>query len=246
MSTKHLKGAPLPRKVIEHSVFFNSGAILFHRTGDASEAEAARHGLPQGARLSGTIASSLLGRELRRLDGTRGIVTYVDDVLIGACDPAGAKTLAEAIKMRFGKLPGGPLSFKLIKTASAEGGFSFLGYWIRLIEKEGEPFVSVKPSHEAYQKLRKRTYKRLRQLGAKLDWDMGVKRASSYLERWLKTYSYWKPTEQEVDEISARVETYVSDYLSNVPLKIKPALGKAAVIGHNPGTGYCELQEVGS
>ena len=128
VSTKHLKGVPLPKKVMRHSVFFNRHAILLHSNCNAAEAESARHGLPQGARVSGILASSLLGRELHQLDGAMGIVTYVDDGVIGACDPTGAKSLAEAIKLRFGKHPGGPLGFKKLDVRSIEQGFAFVGY----------------------------------------------------------------------------------------------------------------------
>ena len=221
---KHLKGLSIPKKVIQHSVLFNSRTILVATHGNTAEAEAARQGLPQGARLSGNLASSLLGRELCHFDGAKGIVSYVDDVLMGACDPTGANALAKAIKKRFDHLPGGPLSFKMLKTVNIEQGISFLGYYLRRAPGHGCHSVSVRPSHEAYVRLRKGIFRRLRSLGPNLEWDAAAMEAGQYRERWLQSFGLWKPDELELLDFAGRVDTYVDDFLNNVPAKIAPLL----------------------
>jgi hypothetical protein len=182
LDANHLKGVPLPKRVIQHSVLFNRDAIMLHPHGHAAEAEAVRHGLPQGARVSGILASSLLGRELRQLDGAMGIVTYVDDGVIGACDPAGAKSLAEAIKLRFGKHSGGPLGFKRLEVCSIEEGFAFLGYYLRLDVLSDEPKVFVQPSHEAWEKFRRNLMHKLSVVKPKPDLECGNKDSLRLLE----------------------------------------------------------------
>lgn len=225
----HLSWHPLPRQVMQHSVFFNRNAILLHDKGHGAEAKSARHGLPQGARLSGDIASSLLGRELCSLSGEKGTVTYVDDGVIGACDPAGAKDLAKALEMRFTNHSGGPLSFKHLTIIDVAEGFSFLGYWIRLIWADDKVQVVVRPSHEAKVRLKRGIFTRLKKIGAELDFDQAVKLAGEYGVRWRHSYSLWHPDEVALLEFEAEVDTYVDDffcgYAKKIPLKVHPLLG---------------------
>jgi hypothetical protein len=224
VDASHLQGGPLPNKVIQHSVLFNRNAILLHTNCIAAEAEAARHGLPQGARVSGQLASTLLGRELHQLDGAMGVVAYVDDVVIGACDPTGAKSLAEAIKKRFGKHPGGPLGFKKLDVHSIEHGFAFLGYWLRLDQGSKPPKVSARPSHEAWGKFSRRLARRLGSLSSKPGWDEAVEVAHAYGKQWRKAFPLWKPGDAEIDEFEGKVEILVGDFLDGYPGKkgLKP------------------------
>jgi len=224
VDAKHLKGVPLPKKVMRHAVMFNRHAILLHSGCTATEAEAARHGLPQGARVSGLLASTLLGRELRQLDGAMGIVTYVDDGVIGACDPAGAKSLAEAIKLRFGNHHGGPLGFKKLDVHSIEQGIPFLGYWLRLDLLSELPKVTVRPSHEAREKFRRELMRKLALTSPKPDWDTAIEVAHAYGKRWRAAFSHWQPDEAEIHEFEGKVEIFVGDFLSGFPGKhgLKP------------------------
>lgn len=151
-------------------------------------------------------------------------MTYVDDAVIGACDPAGAETLAEAIKMRFGNAPGGPLSFKFIKTVNAEQGFSFLGYWIRLISIAEERRMLVRPSHEAMAKLKSGVFRRLKELGPGLDWDTAAERARRYRVSWTRSFKLWEPNEVELSDISGIVDTYVDDYFNGYVGTLTPKL----------------------
>lgn len=222
VGTKHLKGISLPKKVMGNTVFFNRHAILLHSNCNAAEAEAARHGLPQGARVSGILASSLIGRELRQLDGAMGVVTYVDDGVIGACDPAGAKSLAEAIKLRFGKHPGGPLGLKKLDVHSIEYGFSFLGYWLRLDHFSEEPKVWAQPSHEAWEKFSRKLMRKLGSISPKPGWDDAVEVAQAYGNRWRLNFPHWQPTEAGLDEFEGKVEILVGDFLAGLTSKHAP------------------------
>jgi hypothetical protein len=224
VEAKHLKGFLLPKEVLRHSVQFNRHAILLYTSCTAAEAETARQGLPQGARVSGLLASALLGRELRQLDGAMGIVTYVDDGVVGACDPTGAKSLAEAIKLRFGKHPGGPLSFKKLDVDSIERGFQFLGYWLRLDPSSEQPNVVARPSHEGRERFRRNLVHKLRAISPRPDWDTAVEVAQAYGRCWRAAFSHWQPGDEEIYEFEGVVEIFVGDFLSGFPGKhgLKP------------------------
>lgn len=226
VDAKHLKGVPLPKKVIRHSVLFNRHAILLHSNCTAAEAEAARHGLPQGARVSGILASALLGRELHQLDGAKGIVTFVDDGVIGACDPTGAKSLAEAIKKRFGNHPGGPLGLKRLDLNSIEQGFQFLGYWLRLDHFSEEPKVRAQPSHEAWAKFSRKLMRKLGSVAPKPSWDEAVELAQAYGKQWRLNFPLWQPTEAGLEEFEGKVEILVGDFLAGFTSKhdLKPPI----------------------
>jgi hypothetical protein len=217
VDANHLKGPLLPDKVIQHSVLYNRNALLLHHSHHAAEAEAARHGLPQGARVSGILASTLLGRELRQLDGAMGIVTYVDDGVIGACDPTGAKSLAEAIKKRLDNLPGGPLSFKKLDVQPVEFGFEFLGYWLRLDQWCEPAKVVARPSHQALCRFKRKLARKLASCSPKPDRDRGVQIALNYFEGWKAAYPLWQPEEAEICDMEAVVEIMASDVLRAVP-----------------------------
>jgi len=209
----HMKGRfHLPRTVINNTVFFNRSVILFHHSMDVAETKAARQCLPTGARLSGFIASMLLGQELRKLSGAMGIVTFVDDGLIGACDPAGAKTLAQTLNQRLQKLYGGPLSFKYLNIVNVEEGFSFLGFWIRLITVDGAEKVLVKPSHESHVKLKRNLFRQLKALGQSATYDEQLARADEYLANWLRAKRPWIPTDLEIMDHQHRILEYVTDF----------------------------------
>jgi hypothetical protein len=215
---------PLPRQAIQHTLLFNRDAVLFSPKLTEAEAEAARQRLPAGARLSGKVAAMLLGRELRDLNGATGTVVYVDDGIIGCCDPAGAKCLVETLTARFCNYPGGPLSFKFIDVVTPEQGFSFLGYWIRRLTLAGAEQIVVRPSHEAKQKLRRRLFERLEKLGPSIKWDEAVERAQSYASRWRTQFPLWQPVESELFDFEAEIEGYVSDFLNGFTSKLTPKL----------------------
>lgn len=227
----HLHGKiPIPAQAIKHTVFFNSDAVLIGIHLSEAEAEAARQRLPAGARLSGTVAAMLLGRELRKTCGGTGLVTYVDDGVIGGCDPAGAKALAKTLQSQFSNIPGGPLSFKYLRVVSAEEGFSFLGYWIRLVEKD-DARVVVRPSHEAKTKLKRALFRRLRPLGKEPTWPELEERAMRYSERWMRSFSLWQPSDTERGDIRDLIFSYVGDFVSGY--SGKPGMPKVCLHTQN-------------
>ena len=210
----HLGGVPLPRQVLMHVAYYNRNVKLLHSSLDAAEVEAARHGLPAGARLSGTLAASFLGREVRKVCGTMGLpVMYVDDVIIGGCDPAGARYLAETLRTRFSQHPGGPLSFKKIAIANAYDGFSYLGYWIKLVQHNdcGEKLI-LKPSHEAKMKMKRRLFEILKNLGKSASFDDLIARADSYLKSWRTGFSLWEPSQDALVDLEDEVHCIVGDF----------------------------------
>jgi hypothetical protein len=141
-------------------------------------------------------------------------VTFVDDGVIGACDPTGAKSLAEAIKLRFGNFPGGPLGLKKLDVHSIEQGFPFLGYHIRLDAMSQQPKVFIKPSHEAKEKFRRKLMRKLGSISPKPDWNQAIARAHDYAREWRRSFPLWQPNEAQLDEFELLVEIIVSDFLS--------------------------------
>lgn len=231
----HLKGRlPLPDRVMKHAVFFTRRALLVLANKlDMIEVEAARQCLPAGARLSGMIASSLLGWILHNLSGAKGLVTFVDDGLIGACDPAGANNLAEALKSRLSQHPGGPLYLKHLSVVDAHQGFPFLGYWIKIHSDTfvGTETVVVRPSHAAKNKMKRNLFRRLRVLGKSAGYDALVEVAHTYRVNWLSSFPLWNPSEEELFDLEGEVETYVVDYLDGYEGKQSLPKVKLAMIG---------------
>lgn len=217
----HLKGLPIPRQVTMHTAFYNGRVILLHPSMGAVEVKAARQGLPAGARLSGTLAATLLGREIRNLCGEMGKpVMFVDDVIIGGCDPSGAKYLAEALEDWFSHHPGGPLNFKFIRVVSACEGFEFLGYWIRLVPgQEIGQKVILQPSHQAKSRFRQRLFEKLGNLGKKSSHDDLLARATTYLENWRASFPLWEPSEAQLAILGDEVYCWVFDWLSGMTKK---------------------------
>lgn len=212
----HLKGMPIPRQVLMHTAFYNRSVILLHPSLDEVEVKTARLGLPAGARLSGTLAATLLGREIRNLCGAMGKpVMFVDDVIIGGCDPAGAKDLAEALEDWFSQLPGGPLDLKLIRVTDVCDGFDFLGYWIRLVpDHELGQKIVLKPSHVAKSKFKRRLFKRLDKVGKGASHEALLFNAAKYQENWRAAFVLWEPTNDELTNLTEEVHCWVFDWLN--------------------------------
>lgn len=236
----HLKGRlPLPDRVMKHAVYFNRRAILVHSNKlDMIEVEAARQCLPAGARLSGMIASSLLGWILHDLSGAKGLVTFVDDGLIGACDPAGANNLAEALKSRLSQQPGGPLYLKHVSVVDAYKGFSFLGYWIRMHSgaDTGTDKVVVRPNHEAKVKMKRNLLRRLRVLGKSAGYDALVEAAHTYRANWLSSFPLWEPSDEDLYSLEGEVEVHVGDFLDGYEGKHSlPKVKLATIKASHPG-----------
>jgi hypothetical protein len=141
-------------------------------------------------------------------------VTYVDDVVIGACDPAGAKSLAEAIKLRFGNHPGGPLGFKRLDVHSIDQGFAYLGYWLKLDAFSDQPKVVMRPSNEARKRFKHRLFRRLAAISPKPNWDMAVQVGLAYANTWRAQFPHWQPDDAKLYEFEGIVECWVSDFLS--------------------------------
>ena len=184
LGPKHLDWLHLPSLVQKHTVFMGSHVHIIHDDNHHVEAEAARRGLPQGAALSGKIASVFLGRELSKLCGEMGKLTFADDGLVYACSHADMETVARTLERRFANHPGGPLSFKTLHASTIDAGFSFLGNWVQKREDaNGEVAVGFHPSHSARTKFQWRLFEKLNELGPTVDFDSAIKKGEEYLDR---------------------------------------------------------------
>lgn len=152
----HLRWAPIPTEIMQNVVYFNQHATLIQghkphrRMLIGRKCHPARLGIPQGAVISGILTSALLGRELRNLSEDLGIVTYVDDGVIGARSQPEAEKAARALEKQFANLKGGPIHFKYIEVRDACQGFPFLGYWVQRLEVDGQVRVRFTPRLRTY------------------------------------------------------------------------------------------------
>ena len=183
---KHLEWLKLPPKVIRYSVFPNADMPIECLENQSGILKAARHGLPQGAMLSGKIASGLIGRVLQTLSGDIRVRSYTDDVAICARTPAAADDIACAIKSGFKQLKAGPLAFKYLEVCDIVEGFSFLNYRFRW-EKE---HVHIFPDQAAFKNLETNLRRLMTDL-SDLNLDEKLKRAEQYGRNWRTSHSLW-------------------------------------------------------
>lgn len=224
----HLRWAHLPKEVLKNVVYFNQHATLIQRHKShtslsiGGKCHPARRGIPQGAVTSGILASALLGRELRRLSEELGTVTYVDDGVIGARSQPEAEYAAKALEKQFANLNGGPIHFKHIEVQDARQGFTFLGYWIWLVEQGEEVRVRFTPSHQSKMKFRRELHRRLKKLGGDLTWDEAMLVLEPYRRSWIAQKPLWQPSEQELINFEIETECWVDDSFNGSTKKIKP------------------------
>ena len=216
---EHLQWLKLPKQVLEHTVFFNHKAVQFTQKDLLNKTKPARLGLPQGAMVSGIIASALLKREICRLDGVLGEVTYVDDGVLSVASTSQAHKIAQVLQMQFAKLPGGPISFKKIDVRDISEGFEFLGYWIQKTGGTDDGTLVVIPSHPSKMKFKKNLYSRFRKEGPTLDYGKAEDVFEQYFKRWRNSFAHWTPNPEELDYTKGQLECWIGDF----PMPIKPS-----------------------
>lgn len=223
---KHLQGFKLPKEVLQSVVFYNRRATLKRSVNNTTrltfggKCDPARRGMPQGATCSGKLANALLGRELRELSGDLGIVTYVDDGVIGVRTQPEARDVAQALEWRFTNLSGGPIHFKHIDVNDARAGFAFLGYWVRLAETATEPVIRFTPSHQAKRKFRRKLLRRLGHLGPSASWDEALLLLEGYRKNWLAQKPLWQPSDDDLRDFEIETETWVDDFFNGYTEKL--------------------------
>ena len=215
----HLQWIALPKQVLEQVVFFNNTAVQFVQKGMLDKTKPARLGLPQGAMVSGILASALLRRELCLLDGELGKVTYCDDGVIGVSSPAQAHKIVNALQKRFANLDGGPICFKKIEVRDISQGFEFLGYWIQKTGGTDDGTLVVVPSHPSKMKFKKNLYSRFRKEGPTLDYGKAEDVFEQYFKRWRNSFAHWTPNPEELDYTKGQLECWIGDF----PMPIKPS-----------------------
>ena len=213
----HLEWLNIPNEVKSNVVFFTNHVPLIsfaNKQGPLNKTKPARHGLPQGAIASGRIASALLGRGLLHLGGEKGIVTYVDDGVIGARTLAEAQKIAHALQERMANLQGGPIGFKRLEAYDVKQGFEFLGYWIAIRETNSELKVRLSPSHSAKRKFRRNLFRRLRKLSPASDFECALAEMEEYLKLWLPQFSLWQPSVEEIESLKDEAASWVDDFFN--------------------------------
>ncbi|MFN3621032.1 reverse transcriptase domain-containing protein [Sphingorhabdus sp.] len=208
---EHLQWLNLPKHVLD-TVFFNKHVVQITQKGLLLKTETARQGLPQGAIVSGQIASALLRRELRCIGGALGKVTYVDDGVIGASSPVQAHKIAKALKARFANLKGGPISFKKMEVRRLSTGFEFLGYWIQGNPCEDGVSLEIIPGLRAKKKFIAKLFKKFHQYRGGLDYDRAVEVFEGYFEMWKRSFRHWKPSSEQLNYTKFELEFCISDY----------------------------------
>ncbi|WP_369026388.1 reverse transcriptase domain-containing protein [Qipengyuania sp. RANM35] len=223
---KHLEGFRLPKEVLKSVVYFNREATLTRSVNNITKltlggkCDPARRGMPQGAMSSGILANALLGRELRQLSGDLGIVTYVDDGVIGVRTQPEAKEVARALEKRFVNLNGGPIHFKHINIRDAREGFAYLGYWVRIVFRDGEPQVRFTPSHQSKNNFRRELFRRLLMKGPGLSWDEALEELVSYRQNWVAQKPLWRPSKHKRVEFEIETEIWVDDFFNGFTEKL--------------------------
>lgn len=222
---QHLNGFSIPKEVKRSVVFHNQHATLtqMHKPltslSIGGKCHPARRGIPQGAVTSGILASALLGRELRHLSEDLGIVTYVDDGVIGARSQPEAEEAARALEKRFAKLNGGPIHFKYVMVRDASKGFAFLGYWVQRIETDSGIRVRFTPSHQSKVRFQRELHKRLQKKGPDLTWDEGLDLMRDYRRHWVAQKALWMPSESEWRDFEDETMIWVDDFFNGCTQK---------------------------
>ncbi len=227
---KHLEWLNLPRRVIRHSVFLNADMSSDCQHNQSGYLKAARHGLAQGAMLSGIIASGLIGRVLRTIPGDIGVRSYVDDMAICARFPAVTANIRNAVESGFNNLEAGPLTFKYLEIANAEAGFSFLNYRFRLETDKGQERVHIHPDHAAFKNLQAKLDKKLTDLNSKCV-DEKVTTALEYVARWRAGHPLWAANAYALNNLEGFAEICAGDHGTICAMKHVPLLGFDTCIG---------------
>lgn len=221
---------PLPEAAVQNVLFPNS-YIHIHGYQEMEHIKVARRGLPQGAALSGQIASGFLDREVRPMVGSnQRVLSFVDDVAIGARDPADIEATAKAIIGKLQNLQAGPLTLKTSEIRNAQDGFEFLNYKFRIWNGD-EDFCHICPNQRAFSGLDRGLRNRLNALG---DCHMSEKEqvGRDYAQRWLAGHGKWNMCELAELNFESSVDQMIHDHGTIFDQKHKPILNE--IIGEPP------------
>jgi hypothetical protein len=188
LKRRHLSWLKLPKRVIANVLFPNEYIDI---KGNKSECTnmAIRQGLPQGAAVSGQIASALIRWKLEKIVSSKyRRVSYVDDVVIGARSQDQIKMLAKAIKGSFENDPAGSLNFSKFDFSHSTEGIDFAGHRIHRSDHpidDGQYTVWKRPNPKSY----RRYERRLRQKVIGItDPDACMAIADIYAANWIKAF----------------------------------------------------------
>lgn len=210
MKRQHLAWLSLPQQVISNVLFANEYIHINGYHQNECIKSAVRQGLPQGAAVSGQIASALIGRMLENVISSEfWRVSYVDDVAIGARSQSQIEKLAKAIKGSFENHPAGPLTFSKFDLTHVTDGVEFVGYRVRRSRQKnfgGKYTIWCDPN----QKSQYRFKIRLREKIAKLSvGECKFERADRYAKDWCR--SFGKSTDMSIEWIRAYAATIASE-----------------------------------
>jgi hypothetical protein len=159
--------------------------------------EAAQPSLPQGIASSSKIMSAIVGHSLRKICAkTLVIMSYVDDIVIGAQTLDELEDAFKTLQKVFEKNSAGPLHFKNKKFAPIDlklGQFiNFLGYAVSLDRIDGK--IRIMPNIMAFSKFHGSLAADLhRHHLVGLEQDALLKIAHDYGNKWRSAYPLWQP-----------------------------------------------------
>ncbi len=206
---QHLSWLCLPEKVISNVLFPNE-YICIQSKKHMGIKSAVRQGLPQGAAVSGQIASALIRRKLETcLSGDYRRVSYVDDVVIGARSQDRILEFAKAIKGSFEDDPAGPLTFSRFEVTDSSTRLEFCGHQLSLTDFGGARSVWCRPSNKAYSRFRSRLRERFTQT---MNFDQRTDIAQRYAEQWAKSFGSWWQAPQAYQYLITIAEIEAADF----------------------------------
>ncbi len=193
---EHLKDMfPIDHAMLVHAAFIPEGAPLTPlpgATGGGSSATAVRHGLPQGSPVSPKLASGLIGRLLRSLEGDYRVICYGDNIALGAEAQGEVETGVHTLGERLALLDAGPLALGKIELFEADSYVDFMQFRIGAMWSEGE-FVDDtyrRPSGEAFERRRRRMCERLRRFPDDTPREVIEKALADYDFAWMRSMKW--------------------------------------------------------
>lgn len=193
---------PLPRSVIEHCILVSDTMEVIHT--EAFE-PAVRHGLPQGSLASSYIAGKLIEMSIGQIDDAP-VLSFADDILVGAPSEAHAKAIEQNLHELFGVHPAGPL---LLKSRVAHLGqpINFLGYQLRRRKRRFGGGVYVTPSRKAFDRFELRFVDRV----ARVTFEEEAAESDAYRDAWVSAFPVWERVPNQLFMVDTNIGAH---YLS--------------------------------
>jgi hypothetical protein len=168
--------------------------------------------LPQGGLASQSILGAIVGREAQALTSLpRAILTYSDNVWIGAPTRAEVHDASEELIGRFRALAAGPLELVPVSNCSLRDGerFDAVGYTFRMFTDDPEERLHIAISNRSFRNFKERVTAHLDQL------DLGRVPEEFHLKKthWLNGFRLRSDSDQSELYYHTDLDIFLRDYL---------------------------------